>query len=421
MVSIPLTVLRPPPKTAGWPRWHFDDRNSGQSAGRTNTLTGTVAWVFSVGASNGSSYMNSPVVDPAGNVYQLGMNGTFYALSRQGNLLWSVFLGLPSKDPHPSTPNLLADGSMFVASGSLTSPPNLFRVSSLGAVLNSLAFGQEGFGSVPLVGPDGTLYLGDAASAADPYAVMAFQGSTSTESLVAGLALPFVNRGLRTGVALGSDGTSYWGNNGQFFAVAPVASGFTALPAWPSTGAITANATTPGSPVISDLALDGQVNDFLYASSAWSGVDLATGNATVQGNITALNLANGAAAWTVNFPSTSLGSPLASISDIGNAPPAVSASGTVYVGAGDGLRAIDGATGAILWSFNSANVTAAPAIGGDGTILFGTRDGDLIALNSDGSLRFTLTFAASVSASPAIADDGSVYVVSDDGNLSCIQ
>lgn len=109
-------------------------------------------------------------------------------------------------------------------------------------------------------------------------------------------------------------------------------------------------------------------------------------------------------------------------SDSGNAAPAVADDGTVYVGNADGLRAINGATGAVNWIFKCANVSSSPAIGGDGTIFFGTDDGNVYAVNADGTIRFKVTTGGPVSASPAIsAIDGTVYVTSDDGNLYAIK
>jgi outer membrane protein assembly factor BamB len=115
-------------------------------------------------------------------------------------------------------------------------------------------------------------------------------------------------------------------------------------------------------------------------------------------------------------------------SDVGNSAPAIGTDGTVYLGNVDGLYAINGATGAINWTYKpsqdtggKADVDSAPAIGGDGTIFFGTAGGTFYAVNPNGTERFHYTTGGRVSSSPAIGPDGTVFIVSDDGNLYAIR
>jgi outer membrane protein assembly factor BamB len=409
----------------GWPKWHFDNRNSGQSEADTSLLTGTVAWKFLVGVPSGTTYINSPVVDGSGNVYQLGMDGTFHCVNSSGTQVWSVAVSVPTGDPHPSTPNILANGDLYLVSGSddaTTGAANIYIISPTGSILYSEPFGEDGFDAVPIVGSDGTLFEADddAAGGSDPYSVIAFQNSGNALTQIAGLSLPLTNESERFGIAVADDDTCYLGNNGQYFAITPPLSGFKQSTAWPAAGVTISTAGTLGDVVVSDLAIDGRVNENLYAYSAWEGFDV-TGATTVQGVLVALNPANGATVWTLQLPMISLGV-IASIgSEAGNASPAVADDGTVYVGNGDGLRSVNGATGAVNWLFTSACVTSSPAIGGDGTIFFGTLGGTLYAVNSDGSLRFKITTGGPVSSSPAIASDGTVYIVSDDGNIYAIK
>jgi outer membrane protein assembly factor BamB len=184
----------------------------------------------------------------------------------------------------------------------------------------------------------------------------------------------------------------------------------------------TAYAAYTGTAVVSDLALDALTTGFLYAYSAWEDQGTGTGNYTVQGNLTALDPTTGATQWTLNLPLVSLPSGWAPLeSDCGNAAPAVADDGTVYVGHGDGLRAVNGATGTVNWTFASANVSSSPAIGGDGTVFFGTDDGSFYAVYPNGTLRFKVTSGGPISASPAISGDGTaVYFTSDDGNLYAV-
>ncbi len=434
--------------SAGWPKWHYDNGNTGQTQADTSSLQGTVAWKFPVGAPGGSggfggrlggpTYIASPVVDQNGNVYQVAMSGLFYAVSPTGQKLWSVQLSDPSHDSHPSTPALLANGSMFVMSGSDarggggggggTTTTTLYYISSSGAIESSEPFGEDGFDACPGLGNDGTLFEADDGGPASsggsggPYSALAFSANGSSVTQVGGLALPIATESERFGIVIGNDDTSYWGNNGQFFAVSPPSAGFKQLAAWPAAGVTlaTADFNAVGA-VVSDLALDINNSGNLIAYSAWEDIGV-TLNLTVQGTVSALNPANGATLWTVPLPSTALPSGWTQLqSDVGNAAPAIANDGTVYVGNGDGLRAIDGASGSVKWLFQSANVSSSPAIGGDGTIFYGADDGSFYAVKPTGSLRFKITTGGPISASPAIGPDGTVFFTSDDGNLYAVK
>ncbi len=444
-VKVPLTayINNNTIYSGGWPKWHLDNGNTGQTEADTSSLQGTVAWKFNVGAPSGSllptTYINSPVVDANLNVYQVAMSGMLYALDQSGHKLWGTQLSDPSGDPHPSTPALLADGHMFVVSGSDdpagNNPPALYLIdSATGNVLASQPFGEDGFDACPGLGNDGTLFEADddGAGGSDPYSAISFSESGTTVKQLAGLSLPLTNESERFGIVIGADDTSYWGNNGQFFGISPPSSGFKQLSSWPSAGLTLANNTNdPNSAgaVVSDLALDAHTTGFLYAYSAWEDMDMTSFNYSVQGNLVALDPATGATKWTVALPSGSLPPNWSALSsDAGNAAPAVADDGTVYVGNGDGLRAIDGATGNVKWLFKTANVSSSPAIGGDGTVFFGVDDGTFYAVKPDGTVRFKLSPGPSfnsgskpISASPAIAGDGSLYVTVDDGYLYKIQ
>jgi outer membrane protein assembly factor BamB len=100
--------------------------------------------------------------------------------------------------------------------------------------------------------------------------------------------------------------------------------------------------------------------------------------------------------------------------------PAVSPDGTVYFGSTDGnVYALDGADGSLRWQYQTGGtiwISSSAAIGTDGTVYIGSGDGYLYALNeSDGSLRWRYQAGAAVSSSPGIGVDGTIYVGSDDG------
>jgi len=72
----------------------------------------------------------------------------------------------------------------------------------------------------------------------------------------------------------------------------------------------------------------------------------------------------------------------------------------------------------IVWKFaTKGRISAAPVLVPDGTILFGSHDYHVYALNPDGTLRWKLLTLDMVFATPLAAPDGAVYVGSDDDKL----
>ncbi|MGD0074413.1 MAG: PQQ-binding-like beta-propeller repeat protein, partial [Candidatus Binataceae bacterium] len=95
--------------------------------------------------------------------------------------------------------------------------------------------------------------------------------------------------------------------------------------------------------------------------------------------------------------------------------PTIGSDGTIYFGSDDGnLYAVD-PYGNLKWNFttqNSSIVRTAPVIGADGTIYFGVEGGrsygGIYALNPDGSEKWFSLVEFDVDSSPAIGSDGSI-------------
>jgi len=91
--------------------------------------------------------------------------------------------------------------------------------------------------------------------------------------------------------------------------------------------------------------------------------------------------------------------------------------GTVDKGAGSlvKLRALDGH---LIWRYHvQGPVESSPGIAANGTIVFGSFDNYIYALNPDGSLKWRYLTGGDISSSPAISSTGNVYIGCDDGNL----
>ncbi len=430
----------------GWPKWHADIANSGRSTADTSKLDGGIAWTVAIGAAGTSAYFgyadtydDSPVVAADGTIYQVSMSGLLYAISATGSELWEVQLTDPSSDCYPSTPAIRADGSLVVLTGqdyaNATAPTEqLFVVSSTGSVLFSESYGEDGFDAPPTIGADGAMLLAsdDGSGGTDPYTAMAWTVSSGNLALYAGANFGTIGATAseeQLSVALTSGETSYWAVNGQYFALTAPTQGFTVPSGWPALGVTVANGSTDPNLALtsanSRVAVDTKTTGYVIAYTGWEDGTALAPPFSVLGSVTALNATTGAVVWTATLPTTALPStwinPL--ISDSGSAAPAIGTDGTVYVGAGSGLLALDGSTGVQKWTLATANVSSSPAIGGDGTVFFGCDDGSFYAVTpgaTTGTVRFKVTTGGPVSSSPAIGPNGNVYFVSDDGNLYAI-
>ena len=103
--------------------------------------------------------------------------------------------------------------------------------------------------------------------------------------------------------------------------------------------------------------------------------------------------------------------------------PAIGADGTIYVGSKDKkLYAItdDGTHGTLKWSYETGDGIwrTSPAIDAVGTIYIGSRDKKFYAINPDGTLKWSYETGDIIQwSAPAIGSDGTVYIGSGDGKL----
>jgi outer membrane protein assembly factor BamB len=91
--------------------------------------------------------------------------------------------------------------------------------------------------------------------------------------------------------------------------------------------------------------------------------------------------------------------------------PAIAADGTVLIGSWDGRLYAINPDGSLKWSYDvdSGGITTAVAIAADGTIYFGAGT-YLYAISPTGSLSWRYQNTFELSSSPAIAADGTIYV-----------
>ncbi|MEO0079135.1 MAG: PQQ-binding-like beta-propeller repeat protein [candidate division WOR-3 bacterium] len=102
--------------------------------------------------------------------------------------------------------------------------------------------------------------------------------------------------------------------------------------------------------------------------------------------------------------------------------PAIGQDGTIYYGHRQGGFYAIRPDGTIKWKLEiDAGVVSSPVIGADGTVYFGGRDGYFYAVTPDGRVKWRFDVGASaeaeVVATPVIAADGTIYVGSKDSYL----
>jgi outer membrane protein assembly factor BamB len=125
-------------------------------------------------------------------------------------------------------------------------------------------------------------------------------------------------------------------------------------------------------------------------------------------NTFALDAATGARVWSHGTDGTIAASPM------------LTANGLVVVGGFDGfVRAYDRKTGALQWQFGARDhIYASPAALPDGTVIQASADGSVYALAPDsGALVWQFDTRDAIRSSPAVDADGHVYVGSGEGRL----
>lgn len=75
----------------------------------------------------------------------------------------------------------------------------------------------------------------------------------------------------------------------------------------------------------------------------------------------------------------------------------------------------------LQWVYPVGSSTSTPAIGTDSTIYVGSYDGNLYAMNPDGTLQWKYTTGDTIESSPAVGTDGVIYVGSNDNYIYAVK
>ncbi len=94
--------------------------------------------------------------------------------------------------------------------------------------------------------------------------------------------------------------------------------------------------------------------------------------------------------------------------------PVVDGNGNIYVGVGKTMYSVS-SDGNLRWKFEvQGDIESSAAVGTDGNIYFGAKDGNFYSLTPDGKLRWKFNANTWIRSSPVIDGSGDIYFGSDD-------
>jgi outer membrane protein assembly factor BamB len=295
-------------------------------------------------------------------------------------------------------------------------PSRQGRTSVHGPSADKLAWAKDlawGGASAPTIAADGTLYV----ATINPSQIWALDATGATK-----WTFP-LSGDVASGIALGADGTLYFGSNHQLlYAVSPAGAlkwKFTAAKsgvtgdAFVTSPAIGADGTLyfgASDKKLYALNADGTLkwsyeNRFSYTNEIDAAPALAPDGSIVYGTLGSADgwvvalKGDGTLKWSFHTGASNI------------APPAIADDGTVYIGSQDKSFYALASDGTKKWSFvTGGRVYAGAAIASDGTVVFGSEDKLVRALRPDGTLRWSFAVDADVSAAPSIGGDDTIYL-----------
>ena len=92
------------------------------------------------------------------------------------------------------------------------------------------------------------------------------------------------------------------------------------------------------------------------------------------------------------------------------------------MGSADSGSILNGKSGALKWEYSTGDtVTSTPAVGNDGIVYFGSRDGKIYALDEkNGKKKWEYETGGFIHSSPVIKPKGTLYIGSGDGKIYAI-
>jgi outer membrane protein assembly factor BamB len=354
-----------------------------------------------------------------GDAAQTGRGGAH--VSTPGGVFWSF----PTGKGVFSSPVVGADGTIYVGSADRTfyalhKDGTLAWSHQTGEIIDSAAL-LDDQGRVYVGSGDGHLYAFDAATGELQWTFAA--DAPGPRSII---------NWFEGNVAIGPDGTLYAGNdNFHVYAVnrEGVEQWATDMPdqTWssPAIDAASGQLYIGNNAMLEFLGANlwsfDRTGQKVWKHSAWNGTVAASPALTDDGGLIVgafdgyvhdIDVQTNQERWSVPFPTR----------DHVYASAAIAADGTIVVPSADGtVYALDPATGTQKWAFDTLEpIRSSPAIDADGDIYVGGGDGRLYVINPDGTLRWSMQLISDVrndlNSSPALGTDA-VYIAGESGEV----
>jgi outer membrane protein assembly factor BamB/flagellar basal body-associated protein FliL len=261
--------------------------------------------------------------------------------------------------------------------------------------------------SSPVIGPDGTIYIGS-----DDYKLYAInRNGTQKWNFTTGYRI-------RSTPAIDSNGTIYLGGGDDYFyAIYP--NGTKKWECWLGDDILSSPA------IISNGTIYVGCYEYLHAiypngttkwsyrtgNWVWSSPAVDT-NGTIYVGSWDKNLyaiyPNGTKKWSFSTPQSVRGAP------------AIGSDDTIYCGSAATFLYALNPDGTKKWDFWTGQVSSSPAIGPNGVIYIGSVDNKIYAIYPNGTLKWTFLTGDDVNSAPAIGSDGTIYVGSNDNKIYAI-
>jgi outer membrane protein assembly factor BamB len=352
-----------PPMNSAWPMYCHDVRHTGRSPYSTANTSGIEKWRFDVE----EWCTGSPVIDENGIIY-IGASDLF-AVYPNGTLKWMYDT---EGGPSVSAPAIDENGILYVG---VLYRGRFFAIDSNNGKVIWNFWGVGSVWSSPAIGDDGTIYFGSEHLNPEIGIIYALYPNGTLKWKYK------ANHVILSSPAIGDDGTIYCGSHDTYLYALN-----------PNNGSL----------------------KWRYKTGHWIRTSPCIGD---DGTIYVVSLddhlhavyPNGTMKWKTNVNA--------------GTSPTIGQDGTIYCGYNK-LHAINPTDGSKKWSFDLGNHRyirgATPCNSIDGTIYFGTEnynseDGEIIAVNPDGTLRWRKMISDLWAMSaPAIGEDGTVYIGSCD-------
>ncbi|WP_321423190.1 PQQ-binding-like beta-propeller repeat protein [uncultured Methanobacterium sp.] len=382
-----------------WPSFHNDANNTGQSD-YSGPQTNTTKWTFS----NLTVY-GSAVIGSDGMVYVGGNDGVLYVFNKEGILQWTW----ATRSQIFGSPTLGNDGTIYVSNWMNSTT---YAINPNGTLIWKYTTGDYNFGSSPVIGSDGTIYITVTTETTGTLYAISSSGVVKWK----------YSMGLLWGNSpvIGVDGTIYVVDyDGIMYAINPngtlkwsyrlIKTGTNNRPIY----YVNMRFDTPS------IGPDGTIYVANSGTSTVSGGTLFKWYylfAIVDDGV------NGSLKWVYNRNYNDQGDNSSrSILEPVYGAPAISSTGTIYIVSASKIYAIS-PTGSLLWTYDTGgsdgNGLTSAVIGADGTIYVGGRNG-LFALIDNGSSA-TLKWhydTGDIAGSPAIGNNGTLYVGTTTGTF----